>query len=181
MSYSYLGVNWIFSGQKWTFVSNSGFRDRAQTLTLTQNISRMRIFLAKRRWLTSCLTRITHLRKFEWILTQIFWVKACKLQKQRVNRNMDLGCPGLRPHPESSCWTWKTNFDRKILGLSFWKQKLRESLWNLWSNQTYLSFIRAFLKILWHFIILAYSRNSADKRKITKMTVESWKMVGFHF
>ena len=25
MSYSYLGVNWIFSGQKLTFVSNSGF------------------------------------------------------------------------------------------------------------------------------------------------------------
>ena len=67
MSYSYLGgkLN-IFS----SFVSNSGFRDRAQTLTLTHSISRMRIFLAKRRWLTSYLTRITHLRKFEWILPE---------------------------------------------------------------------------------------------------------------
>ena len=45
----------------------------------------------------------------------------------------------------------KSNFDWKILGLSFWKQKPRESLWNLWSNQTCLSFIRAFLKILWQF------------------------------
>ena len=76
MSYSYLGVNWIFGGQKLTFVSNSSFRDRAQTLTLTLHISRMRIFLAKRRWLTSYLTRITHLRKFEWNLTEGKWVRA---------------------------------------------------------------------------------------------------------
>ena len=72
MSYSYLVVNATFGGQKLTFVSNSGFPDRAQTLTLTLTISRMRIFLANRRWLTSYLTRITHLRKFEWILPQIF-------------------------------------------------------------------------------------------------------------
>ena len=38
-----------------------------------------------------------------------------------------------------------------------------------------------FWRFYGNFIILAYSRNSADKRKITKMTVESWKMVGFHF
>ena len=38
-----------------------------------------------------------------------------------------------------------------------------------------------FWRFYGNFIILACSRNSADKRKITKMTVESWKMVGFHF
>ena len=105
MSYSYLGVNWIFSGQKLTFVSNSGFLDRAQTLTLTLIISRIRIFLAKRRWLTSYLTRITHLRKFEWILPEGNWVKASKLQKQGVNRNQDPGCPacGIQHFMK---WAW---------------------------------------------------------------------------
>ena len=76
-----------------TFLSKSGFPDRARTLTLTHSISRIRIFLAKRRWLTSYLTRITHLRKFEWILPEGNWVKASKLQKQVVNRNQDPGCP----------------------------------------------------------------------------------------
>ena len=37
-----------------------------------------------------------------------------------------------------------------------------------------------FWRFYGHFIVLAYSRNSADRRKITKMTIESWKMVGFH-
>ena len=38
-----------------------------------------------------------------------------------------------------------------------------------------------FWRFYGNFIILAYSRNSADKQKITKMFIESWKMVGFHF
>ena len=38
-----------------------------------------------------------------------------------------------------------------------------------------------FWRFYGNFIILAYSRNSTDKRKITKITIESWQMVGFHF
>ena len=88
------------------------------------------------------------------VLMRSLWSNETRIDKRlKICGIFSLPESTFRLSPAATPWHpaaehEKSNFDRKILGLSFWKQKPRESLWNLWSNQTCLSFIRAFLKIL---------------------------------
>ena len=103
---------------------------------------------------------------------------------------------------EPACWHYQHNMP--YFALAVFVMPARSGAINVVAN-TLMHFLRGFVSTwlncvalmrnvkwkkraqepaCWHcqhnFIILAYSRNSADKRNITKMIIEYSEMVGFH-